>query len=160
MHWVQLRNDYKTKKEEGGDTFVYIKLISYINQVLLTSTTFGSFVPNYGLYYENLIQFELWWWLLWFQSLEASNSAFHGARTKLVSKNMCVQNTSKFVLLSIEQSLQFPQGCFNSYDNINVVCANGFIIFAFPSNNTVIIRRSFYQSAAKYFIRPQITRTT
>ncbi|KOX70825.1 Putative adenosylhomocysteinase 3 [Melipona quadrifasciata] len=36
------------------------------------------------------------------KSLEASNSAFHGARTKLVKK-----------------SLQFPQGCFNSYDYIN-----------------------------------------
>lgn len=69
------------------------------------------------------------WWLLWFQSLEASNNAFHGARTKLVSKSIYVyKRQSKSVLpppkcrrmiLAISS-----QGCLNSSANINVVCAD------------------------------------
>jgi len=67
------------------------------------------------------------WWLLWFQSLEASNNAFHGARTKLVSKSIYVykKTQSKSVPQCRRMILAISlQGCLNSYCHINVVCAD------------------------------------
>lgn len=55
------------------------------------------------------------WWLLWFQSLEASNNAFHGARTKLVSKSIYVYKKHKVNLYpsapsnAVEWSPLFPR---------------------------------------------------
>lgn len=73
------------------------------------------------------------WWLLWFQSLEASNNAFHGARTKLVSKSIYVYKTCKLVnlyLISIEcHPCYFSSRLgFISFCHINVIAGQNFIL--------------------------------
>lgn len=73
------------------------------------------------------------WWLLWFQSLEASNNAFHGARTKLVSKSIYVYKTCKPVNLyprSIECHPCYfsPRHGFRPPFHINVIAGQNFIL--------------------------------